>query len=65
MRIKDLINVYKPNSETVALFDGDRMTEYQTIGDLPIRLADEWISELTFDKCTNTLIIQIYSCYDI
>ena len=65
MRIRDLLKVYQPNSETVALFDGDEMTEYKTIGDLPIRLADEYINEMTFDKGTDTLIIQIYSGYDI
>ena len=61
MRIIDLIKVYKPNSETVALFDGDNMTEYRTIGDMPIRLANEYINELTFDVNSNTLIMQIYS----
>ena len=61
MRIIDLIRVYKPNSESVALFDGDHMTEYQTIGDLPIRLANDYIDELTYDRGTDTLIMQIYA----
>lgn len=61
MRIIDFIKVYKPNSESVALFDGDNMTEYRTIGDLPIRLANEYINEITYDRGTDTLIMQIYS----